>query len=239
MLHSFSDRWERLGGIVLAAEAYDPEISDYSENLKRMFNITQSEARKNALQEKLGKKLKFTPRRRQDVDFIFLAADAKHGRLIKPQINFYHASRLPVYATSHIFSGKNDPTKDTDLNGVIFGDMPWMLVTDGKIQVLRETLQTEWPYGYTQLDRLYALGMDSYAVIPFLNRISTGNAVRFNGVTSGLSVDNEGRLHRQLLWAQFKRGIPQLLDRFYNYQGQQGIENGARTSTRGTPEPRT
>ena len=100
---------------------------------------------------------------------------------------------------------------------------------------MREKLQGEWPYGHTQLDRLYALGMDSYAIIPYLNRISSENAVRFNGVTSGLSLDNDGRLHRQLLWARFKRGVPRLIDTFYNYKGQFEIENGARSRRSSRP----
>jgi uncharacterized protein len=214
MMHAFSAHWQRLGGIVLSSQTFTEGESDYSEPIKRLLNINESEARKASLENKLGQKLKFEARPRQDVDLIFLVADARHGRLLKPQLNYYHAARLPVYSTSHIFTGKSDPIHDVDLDGVRFGDMPWMLVDDGKILKLRETLQQNWPHAHSDLDRLYALGIDSYAIIPHLNRIRLEDAGRFSGVTSGLSLDRDGRLHRQLVWAKFRKGVPRLLDRF-------------------------
>jgi len=220
LANAFADAWQRLGGVVVSAQTYQPDQSDYADPVKRLLNITQSEARKNALEARLRIKLKFEPHPRDDVDFIFLGADAKHARLIKPQINYNRAARLPVYATSYVFTGHGDPGLDADLDGIMFGDMPWILVGDGKIQQLRETLQRDWPYARTQLDRLYALGVDAYAVIPWLNRIGADSGARFDGVTSGLSLDLDGRLHRQLVWAKFKKGVPQLLDSSFKHKGQ-------------------
>ncbi|MDH3514092.1 MAG: penicillin-binding protein activator, partial [Gammaproteobacteria bacterium] len=188
MMTSWSKHWQRLGGVVIATQPYREEDVDFSEPIMNLLNINQSEARKAIIENMTGQKLRFDARARQDIDFIFLASDAKHGRLIKPQLNFYHAARVPVYSTSHIFTGAGDAIRDIDLDGIQFGDMPWMLVGDGKIQELRKSLQRDWPYVHTDLDRLYALGVDSYAVIPHLNRISMNTGARFNGVTSGLSV---------------------------------------------------
>ena len=213
MQAAFVTHWERLGGSVLAAEGYAETGSDFSEPIKKLFNIAQSETRKAALERRLGQKLQFESRTRQDIDVVFLAADAARGRLIKPQLNFFHASRVPVYATSAIFTGRNDEVHDRDLDGVVFGDMPWMLIGEGRVGDLRTRLQGEWPHARTGLDRLYALGIDSYAIIPHLNRIISDESARFSGVTSSLSVDRSGRLQRHLSWAQFSRGIPRLLDK--------------------------
>jgi outer membrane PBP1 activator LpoA protein len=210
---AFVAHWERLGGVVLAAEGFAENGSDYSEPIKKLLNIAQSETRKATLERRLGQKLQFESRTRQDVDFVFLAADAARGRLIKPQLNFFHASRVPVYATSAIFTGRSDEVHDRDLDGIVFGDMPWMLMTEGRVGDLRATLQGDWPHARTGLDRLYALGVDSYAIIPHLNRVISDDSTRFSGVTSSLSVDRSGRLQRQLLWAQFSRGTPRLLDK--------------------------
>lgn len=227
LANAFGDAWQRLGGLVVSAQTYQPDQSDYADPVKRLLNITQSEARKSALEARLRIKLKFEPHPRDDVDFIFLGADAKHARLIKPQINYNRAARLPVYATSYVFTGHGDPGLDADLDGIMFGDMPWILVGDGKIQQLRETLQRDWPYARTQLDRLYALGVDAYAVIPWLNRIGADSGARFDGVTSGLSLDLDGRLHRQLVWAKFKKGVPQLLDSSFKHKGQFQTDDSA------------
>jgi len=237
MLTAWSTHWQRLGGVVVASAAYNEDEVDFSAPIKTMLNISQSEARKNEIARITGQKLEFSSRARQDIDFIFLAADAKHGRLIKPQLNFYHAARVPVYSTSHIFTGTGDARLDTDLDGVLFGDMPWMLVGDGKIQELRQALQRDWQYAHSDLDRLYALGVDSYAILPHFSRISMETGARFNGVTSGLSLDRTGRLQRQLLWARFNRGVPQLVDTFLKHKSQFKIENDDGLSDK--PKPRS
>jgi hypothetical protein len=232
MVTAWLSHWQRLGGVVVANQPYNDVDVDFSEPIKNLLNITQSEARKETIEKTVGQKLRFETRARQDIDFIFLAADAKHGRLIKPQLNFYHAARVPVYSTSHIFTGAGDAMRDIDLDGIQFGDMPWMLVGDGKIQELRQTLQRDWPHVHTDLDRLYALGVDSYAILPHLGRISMESGARFSGVTSGLSVDQHGRLQRQLLWARFNRGVPRLVDTFLKHRDQFKIESDDKTNER-------
>jgi outer membrane PBP1 activator LpoA protein len=215
MASAFVSTWQSLGGVIATSGQYREEESDHSEAIKRMLNINFSIERKERLERTIRMKIPFESqhaRPRQDVDFIFLAADAKSGRLIKPQLNFFQAGRVPVYATSHIYTGKNDPLQDADLDGVLFGDMPWMLINNGKLQQLRQKLQVGWPHAFSDLDRLYALGMDSYAILPHLNRISAEAGVRFNGVTSGLSLDRTGRLLRSLTWARFTKGVPKLVD---------------------------
>jgi uncharacterized protein len=235
MADAFTDAWQRLGGIVLTTESYLQDQGDYSEPVKRLLNINQSEQRRQAVEAALRSSVKFDARPREDVDFVFLAADARRARLIKPQLNYHRAGRLPVYATSHVFTGRGNAMTDIDLDGIMFGDMPWILVGDGRIQDLRATLQRGWPYAHSQLDRLYALGVDAYAIVPQLNRISTESAVHFSGVTSGLSLGRSNRLQRQLLWARFRKGVPQLIDTFFKHKNQFEVDDGSAPGG----EPRT
>lgn len=211
---AFVDHWQRLGGSVVAAQAYQENQSDHSDAIKRLLNIHLSEARKAEVERHVGQKLNFDPRARQDIDFVFLAADAKRARLLKPQLNFWHASRVPVYATSLVYTGRPDPVRDVDLDGILFADMPWILLGEGPMMELRQALQRDWPYAYSDLDRLYALGMDSYAVLPHLHQLGAAANGRFRGVTSTLTLDPEGRLQRQLTWARFAKGAPRLLETF-------------------------
>ena len=237
MMAAWQDHWLRLGGVVVASQSYNEADVDYSEPIKNLLNITQSETRKSQIEAIVGQKLQFGARARADIGYIFLATDAKHGRLLKPQLNFYHAAQVPVYSTSHIFTGIGDAVQDVDLDGIVFGDMPWMLVGDGKILELRQKLQRNWPYAHTDLDRLYALGVDGYAILPHLSRISVDPSARFSGVTSGLSLDRAGRLQRQLLWARFTRGLPKLVDTFLKHKGQFEIENDAPVPDKPQPRP--
>lgn len=212
MMGAFVAHWQRLGGLVLANQSYTEEESDYSTPVKRLLNIPESELRRATIARLIGQQIAFQARPRRDLECLFLAADAASARLIKPQLNYHHARHVPVYATSHVYGGKPDPVKDADLDGIRFGDMPWMLARNGRVAELRRAIQSDWPYAGTDLDRLYALGVDSYAILPHLNQISTEAATRYPGVTSGLSLGPEGRLQRQLAWAQFRRGVPRLLD---------------------------
>ncbi len=209
---AFARRWQELGGAVLESRPYIEDRTDYSLPIREVLNIDTSEARQRALSGLLRTKLQFQPRRRQDVDFLFLAAKTATARLLKPQINFYHAHDLPVYSTSHVFAGAPDPVNDADLNGIVFGDMPWMLVSDGFVGNLRERIQGAWPYAHTALDRLYALGMDTYAIIPSLIRLREDQQLLIEGVTARLSMDRRGRVIRQLSWAKFDDGRPVILD---------------------------
>ncbi len=220
MAAAFTAAWERLGGLTVSLQTYLPDQAEYSAPVRRLLNIQLSEARKEALEARLKTRLKYEARPREDIDFIFLAADPRHARLIKPQINYHRASRLPVYATSHVFDGRGDPVSDADLDGVLFGDMPWLLASDERLEKLRTNVQGAWPYARSTLDRLYALGLDAYALIPQLTRLTADPAARLLGVTSGLSLDRDGRLRRQLLWARFRQGLPQLVDTFLQYKGQ-------------------
>ena len=47
--------------------------------------------------------------------------------MIRPQLNFHQANNLPVYSTSHVFSGFVNTRTDHDIDNVTFGDMPWVL----------------------------------------------------------------------------------------------------------------
>ncbi len=205
---AFSIRWRELGGLVVETRPYVDNQPDYSTPIKEVLNIDKSEGRKHELSALLRSKLGFQPRRRQDIDFLFLAANTATARLLKPQINFFQAHNVPVYATSHIYSGKPDPVNDVDLNGIVFGDMPWLLANDGRIRNARKRIQGPWPYAFTPLDRLFALGMDSYAIIPALARLREDQDLVIEGVTADLSMDRRGRVIRHLSWAKFQNGRP-------------------------------
>lgn len=209
---AFTEHWQRLGGLIVSQQTYNETEVDFSEPIKRLLNIHESEQRRSLLESRIGQKLRFEVRARRDIDFIFLAADVRRGRLLKPQINFHRARNVPVYATSHIYSGRADPLHDTDLDGVIFGDMPWLLVAEGPIAQLRQSLQANAIPANGELDRLYALGVDSFAVLAHLNRIATTDGARYAGVTGSLGLDRDGRLHRHLTWSRFRNGAPRLVD---------------------------
>jgi len=205
---AFSRRFEELGGSVLSVQRYPTNVDDYSRQLKMLFNLDDSEARHKDLQRVLGTRLNFMPYRRQDIDMIFLAGTNREARGIIPALKFHHAGDLPVYATSHVYSGYLDKNADRDLDGVIFCDLPWTLTTDN---TLKQNFNTTWKDQRTYT-RLFALGIDAYNIVQNLQYLQTHNYARFSGETGSISMDENQRLHRELLWAKFKNGKPVYLD---------------------------
>ncbi len=124
---AFSQRFESLGGHVVGSNIYPAKKNDYSAAITNLLNLTTSNHRKSILQQAIKEQVRFEARRRQDVDMIFIAANSRQARLIKPQLKFHHAQDLPVYATSHISSSNANPDDDRDLNEILFVDIPWML----------------------------------------------------------------------------------------------------------------
>ena len=207
LLIAFQQRFEELGGGVISSQTYTAGGSDFKHPIQRMLNLDDSEARRNRLQQLMRSELKFTPYRRQDVDMIFMAATPRDARLLKPQFKFHYAGELPVYATSHVFSGDIDRDADRDIDDLFYCDMPWVL-TDNP---LKQTLEKLWP-GQKHFGRFFALGADAYNLIPYLSRLQANDWERFSGYTGNIYLDPQNRLHRELLWARFTKGIPRLLD---------------------------
>lgn len=211
---AFSARWRQFGGHVVEKQIYNAKKSDYSLPIKRLLNVDESQKRKRDLRRLLGKKLEFIPRRRQDIDFIFMAAGSKQARLIKPQLRFHHAPKVPVYATSSSYSGSINADMDRDMDGVLFCDMPWTLATDGPEQTLKSDIESLWPNASKRYSRLFALGVDAYRVIGELNGLRRNRAEYYPGETGDLYLDVANRLQRRLSWAKFERGVPLPLSEF-------------------------
>lgn len=204
---AFSKSLEELGGEVLETNFFDPKANDFSRSIKALLNIDASSQRYKTIRATLGKKIEFEPRRRQDLDFIFLAAKPTQARLVRPQFNFHLASRIPIYATSSIYSGVQDTKADQDLNGASFVDMPWVL-NSASIDEYRE-LSSEWPKRMKRYQRLFALGLDAYNLIPDLAAMITNSDTKKTGFTGILQIENN-RIYRSLDIADFRRGKPEL-----------------------------
>ncbi|MEF8833585.1 MAG: penicillin-binding protein activator, partial [Halofilum sp. (in: g-proteobacteria)] len=187
---------------------YNSEASDYGRPIQALLNLDSSYARERQLQNTIGKDVRFEPRRRQDIEVIFMAAMPRQARLLEPQLEFHRAGDLPVYATSHVFSGVPDPDSDWDLNGLFFTEMPWILDNLDDPDPLYQAVTEHWPGSRGQYPRLYALGIDAFVVLPHLGRLGENGDAVLNGRTGRLTLDGQGRIHRQPRWATFIKGRP-------------------------------
>lgn len=201
--NAFATEWRVLSGTLLEVQHFDEDKS-FSNAIQELLNIDESYRRYQRLKSLTNSKIEFTPRRRTDIDFIFIASSPKQARQIKPTLAFHFAGNVPVYATSHIFSGLRAPLLDRDLDEIFFCETPWMLQQPE--DALKTLIKQTWPTTANHLGRLYALGIDAYRLFPRLKQLSLIENSQLDGMTGKLSLDPQGRVVRTLKWAQFKNG---------------------------------
>lgn len=205
---AFKQQFNALNGQVLDETAFS-EPRQFSKEVQHLLGLQISRSRHKEMERELGQKLEYTPRRRQDVDFIFLLATPNEARQLKPTINYHYGQKIPVFATSHVYAGKSNPTFDKDLNNIQFVDIPWVLSQD---IALKKTFEQHIPNAQTQFQRLHALGIDAFSLMrefPILKHVSSSE---LNGATGILTIQADGRVNRQLSWAKFKRGNVKVIE---------------------------
>lgn len=209
VFRAFDTEFKTLGGTIAGMRFYDPAARDFSQPITQLLLIDESRARANALMAAVGTRLEFEPRRRGDAQFVFIGAQPVQGRSLRPALRFHLTEDLPVYATSDIF--EPDAQANNDLEGVIFPDMPWVISPDAVSTELRSALSKHWPIRARGRGRLYAFGFDAYRLVPLLKSGKFGSAHAIPGMTGLLSVDDKGRVRRELDWARVTAGQPEPL----------------------------
>ena len=193
---AFQSEWLNSGGKISQSLTYSPTQFDHSTELKQFFDINKSEYRHSRLSQALGYKPNFTAYRRKDIDFVFMIADEQSGRVLRPQINFFSASkRLPVLAPSSIYNGIADPTNNIDLDQTSFPVMPWILAS-------REVAAYAG-----QLNMLFAMGTDVYSLASRLSEMQNNHDLVMAGNTGKLRVSQAGEITYDPVWATFSNGI--------------------------------
>lgn len=205
LLTAFATEFEAQGGTLLDYRSFTAESPDFSRTIEELMGLAGSVSRYQRMRANLGAPLQFDPRRRQDVDFIFLAADGAAGRLLKSQLKFHYSGDLPVYSTSSIYA--MDGRSDSDLNGIRFADTPWIIAPQSWIRYLPDLYREYWPEE-RRLGRLHAMGYDAYHLVAPLFVARNGMMAEIDGATGMLFLDAGGRVHRRLAWAEFRSGEP-------------------------------
>ncbi|GGO82552.1 penicillin-binding protein activator [Marinobacterium nitratireducens] len=204
---AFLRQFEYLGGHIVGAVSF-AEQSDLAPKVAALLNTDSSAARAERVQQVIGNNVEFEKQPRGDADGLFLSAMPVDARQIKPLLDYNYAQDLPVYATSHIYSGSPNSISDIDLNNVQFCDLPWVL---GPPSTLKLSLSQERDDTDTRFGRLYALGVDAYRLHPYLDQLEASPMARISGETGELYLEDGSRIGRELPWAQFRNGVPQLL----------------------------
>ena len=138
---------------------------------------------------------------------IFISMRPQQARLLVPQLKLAGIN-APVFATSHVNAGELNVALDRDLNGVEFCDATWLFspvpARPDHNAIARELASANGVGG-----RLFAFGMDAYALLPYMDWLLAHPETYLDGASGQLAADSFGRIHRVLTWARFVDGVAQ------------------------------
>lgn len=217
-----TEDWQNQNGTILETQTYNSKETDFSAPIRKLLNLDESEQRYNKILT-LIPEATYTPRRRQDADAILLSAYGAEARSINPQLQFYQAGDLPVYAMPNVYSGQINASLDADLNKITFCDTPWLFPKAYQGELGMDALKETWKQFPSAYLRLIAMGIDAYNLTTRLDNLETNP---YSGATGNLSLTTEQRIQRKLTCAKFTAGQPEI--------------NGFTTENNGaTPESKT
>jgi len=195
----FNSHWQDKDGVLVDQVAYPDSVKDFTKFLKKPLQIDLSESRGIQLRRFVNSRVIYTPRRRQDIDFVVVLGYPERVRQIKPALDFLWAADLPVYSSSEIYNGVPQSGLDRDLGGIQFTAMPWSL--PGQLTSELNSDQTM----HTAYRQLYAMGHDSFLIHRNLSSLQNNSQVPLFGSTGILSL-SDGIIRRQVQWGEFQQG---------------------------------
>lgn len=207
VVSAFDEHWQRLGGQIVNRAVYDESESDYSHLLTPLLGVERSQQRYQELRRVLGQSLEFEPRRRQDVDFLFMIGRPLKARQLVTQLRFHRSGQLPILATSHAYGGKANAQQDIDLNGLIFTDIPWMFSEQSEQDPAYTAVLQQATGDIGTFMHLAALGVDAYRIIPHLSAMTRSADENYQGATGTLTVNEQGQIERSMPIATIRNGL--------------------------------
>ncbi len=197
VVEAFKRHWEALGGRMAAYETFRSATRDYASAVHALVAASgRAAAGPSGAPGGAG-------------DFVFMVVTPVEGRQIHPQL-LQEAGDLPIYATSHVYSGSRATEADQDLDGVMFPDMPWIL-TPERIS-MRRVIARHFAETLREQSRLLAFGVDAYELVSRLAGLQMDPVRGYEGATGTLHLDGAGRVRRNLVWGRFSAGVPVLLE---------------------------
>lgn len=206
---AFSEQWQKTTGKAVDI-IYFNQGKQMQTSLKESLDVNASQSRINQLTRHLKQNIKTETRNRRDLDMIYLVGSTAQTRLIKPYIDVNispFAKMIPVYASSRSHSHFNDinnPNSISDLQNLTFTQMPWLLTSKQQNKSLAQLSHTLWPKRTDSLSRIFAMGFDSYNLLPKISLMRQAPYILHFGQTGTLKLNENNILNRSLIWGRYQ-----------------------------------
>ncbi|MBU2870189.1 penicillin-binding protein activator [Colwellia sp. E2M01] len=202
---AFAEQWQRINDKAIEVVYYDSG-KQMQTKITASLSVDQSKKRINTLKRSLNQTIKTQTRNRRDVDMIYLVGTPEQTRLVKPYIEVNispFAQVIPVYASSRSHSTQSDDSTSSDLQGLTFTEIPWLLPNEQNAELA--TLSQElWPNRSDGLARLFVMGYDSYQLINKIPLMQQAPYLQHWGQTGVLMLGENNILTRSLLWGAYQ-----------------------------------
>lgn len=212
--NTFSEQWQRITGRAPEIIAF-ADASKVQEKLESTLELDLSKKRISDIDRRIRQRLKTQERNRLDIDMIYIVASPNETRLLKPYIDVNispFARAIPVFASSRSHSHNNDKSDSRDLSGLSFTEMPWQLTSKQQNTSLKQLSSRIWPDRTDSLERIFAMGYDSYSLIKKFSVFKQQPYIRHYGQTGVLKLNEQGILTRSLLWGSYQKDKVEEID---------------------------
>ncbi|MCL6415922.1 penicillin-binding protein activator [Aestuariirhabdus sp. Z084] len=206
--NAFAKEWAAHGGTVIDQRQFTGD-NDYRQVVGSLLAIDESRGRARRLAAQIQESPEFEPRRREDIDVVFVFASPQQGRILKPTLAFQYAGNLPVLSTSSIYSGKPNNSRDKDLDGIKFTGYDWLL---NNSHPLMQQIRKRWSQAEGSYAGLYALGADAFMLYSRVRQMNRIEGIELDGATGNLRMNKQQHIVRELSWYQFRDGAPHALE---------------------------
>ena len=186
--------WEEFGRITAKTTTVS-ETKNNEEILAELLLIKRSKDRARELSRAISSPIEYLPRRRGDIDSIFLSVDLLQARTLKPAIDYNFAESVGVYVVPNWENEERFLDIEKDLEGVMLIDMPIKLNANTPF----------FDDSVIKRNRSFAIGYDSYELALILSANKENN-IEFTGMTGRFSSSPRGKLSRKSLKVKVQGG---------------------------------
>jgi hypothetical protein len=191
--------WKSMDGEIVSSASSGEKVSS-QKLLSEILLLEQSKIRSRKLSRIIGLQINSEPRKREDIDSMFLSTSLQIARSLKPALEYNFADNINVYLIPSWLEEEYLKDDELDLEKVIISEMPFLLNTNTSSQTINPTNKS----------RNYAIGYDAYELVLLLDSNTRGDFNYF-GLT-GLISNEYPLIQKESLHAKVKNGKLQYLN---------------------------
>ncbi|TRX52757.1 penicillin-binding protein activator [Thalassomonas sp. M1454] len=206
MANSFAQQWRLQTGFEPTI-VYYPNGKKMQSAVKGGLDVNLSDERIRSLRNMLQENVKAESRNRRDIDFIYLFGTPDQAKLLKPYIDVNtspFAQSIPIYASSRSNSDATDRNSRRDLTGLTFTEIPWLLTGKENSPELSSEAKQIWPTRSSALERIYAMGIDSWNLTSKAKKMQLLPLLKHQGETGILQINESRVISRSFYWGRYR-----------------------------------